>query len=240
MRRARQFDNGFAASSYADTLASLQAIRRVFFANDASLGGKTMALTRQADVSDSTDVLENARWQRAGVLFATVSVPGSATGFTINDPRRAQEAIERNRANVDWLKSTFEEAMATDAVAVVVAMHASLFLDQDGDDFSGKQLRGGAEGPYYWLALALRDLAAEYGRPVLLVHGDFHEFVVDRPFLVSQGESEPPKYANVTRLQVYGAPELKAVKVTVDTATPWVFGFEPLYPPDAGEPPAGD
>jgi len=34
---------------------------------------------------------------------------------------------------------------------------------------------------------------------------------------------------NLVRLQVYGAPEIKAVKVDVDPATPWVFGFTPLY-----------
>jgi len=64
---------------------------------------------------------------------------------------------------------------------------------------------------------------------VLPVHGDFHEFIVDRPFLVSQGEFAEPKYANITRLQVYGAPEIKAVQVTVDTETPWVFSFSPLH-----------
>jgi len=46
---------------------------------------------------------------------------------------------------------------------------------------------------------------------------------------VSQGEEKPPLYANITRLQVYGAPELKAVQVNVDTETPWVFSFQPLY-----------
>jgi hypothetical protein len=34
---------------------------------------------------------------------------------------------------------------------------------------------------------------------------------------------------NLTRLQVYGWPEMKAVRVSVDTSKPWVFGFEPLY-----------
>ncbi len=38
-----------------------------------------------------------------------------------------------------------------------------------------------------------------------------------------------PLYANITRLQVYGAPELKAVQVSVDTETPWVFSFQSLY-----------
>lgn len=227
--QARQFDNAFAATSYADTLASLSAIRQVFFATNQSLGARSMTLARQPDQSEFDHMAENARWERGGVVFATVSVPGSATGFTINDADRAAEAMERNRANVAWIKSTFDQATSGDAKAVVIAMHASLFHDDEGNQDFGKQLRGGAEGPYFWVALAIRDLAAAYGRPVLLVHGDFHEFVVDRPFLVSQGEAEPPKFGNVTRLQVFGAPELKAVRVNVDTSTPWVFGFEPLY-----------
>jgi hypothetical protein len=230
---ARQLDNAFAASSYADTLASLAAIRRVFFSNAQSLGGRTMPLTRQPDESEFADTVENARWERAGVVFTTVSVPGSAAGFTINDADRAEEAIARNRANVAWIKAAFARATETNASAVVVVMHASIFEDVPAGpvgaaDF-GKSLRGGLEGPYYWVALAIRDLAAAFAKPVLLVHGDFHQFVVDRPFLVSQGEARPPKFGNITRLQVFGAPELKAVRVTVDTETPWVFGYEPLY-----------
>ncbi|HEX7036191.1 MAG TPA: hypothetical protein VF210_10475 [Pseudomonadales bacterium] len=226
---ARRLDNAFAATSYADTLGSLATIRRVYFATEQSLGARTMPLTRQGQASDSDGVPENARWERDGVVFATVSVPGSAMGFTINDERRADEAIRRNRANVAWIKETFEHATQSDAKAVVIAMHASLFEDGAGGTDFGKRLRGGLEGPFFWVALAIRDLGAAFGKPVLLVHGDFHEFVVDRPFLVSQGESRPPKFGNITRLQVFGAPELKAVRVDVDTSTPWVFGFEPLY-----------
>lgn len=227
--KARQLDNALAATSYADTLASLATIRQVFFATRQSLGARTMPLTRQSESAEFPNMAENARWQRDGVVFATVSVPGSAMGFTINDAERAAEAIVRNRANVAWIKSAFEQANRSDAKAVVIAMHASIFEDGEGNQEFGKRLRGGVEGPYYWVALAIRDLAAAFGKPVLLVHGDFHELVVDRPFLVSQGEARPPKFANITRLQVYGAPELKAVQVSVDTDTPWVFGFEPLY-----------
>lgn len=226
---ARRLDNAFAATSYADTLGSLATIRQVFFATGESLGARPMALTRQPQVSDFAETAENARWERDGVVFATVSVPGSATGFTINDERRATEAIQRNRANVAWIRATFDHATRSDARAVVIAMHASLFEDGKGDADFGKRLRGGAEGPYFWIALAIRDLAAEFGRPVLLVHGDFHELIVDRPFLVSRGEAQPPQFGNITRLQVYGAPELKAVRVDVNTEKPWVFGFSPLY-----------
>jgi hypothetical protein len=62
-----------------------------------------------------------------------------------------------------------------------------------------------------------------------MIHGDFHELIVDKPFRVTTGETTPPKYDNITRLQVYGAPDLRAVRVSVDTETPWVFGFTPLY-----------
>ena len=105
-----------------------------------------------------------------------------------------------------------------------------MFLDGPGQDgFSKKEVRGGSEGPFYWVVFAIRDEAQRFGKPVLLINGDFHDLVVDRPFMVSQGESKPALYANITRLQVYGAPDLKAVRVGVDTSTPWVFSFQPLW-----------
>lgn len=225
----RTLDSAMAGTSYDDTLGSLNAIRREFFSEPKSLGAVTMPLTRQADVSDFEAMVENVRWAKDGVVFATVDVPGSNNGFVINDARRAEEAIARNAADVAWIEDTFAYAADRDAAAVVIALHAALFVDGPGGDFSNLELRGGADGPYYWVALAIRDLADAFGRPVLLINGDFHEFVVDRPFFVSQGEARPPKYGNITRVQVYGAPELRAVRIDVDTDKPWVFGFSPLY-----------
>ncbi|WP_332770329.1 hypothetical protein [Phenylobacterium sp.] len=225
----RGLDAGMTSAGYDDPLASLGLIRKVFFDKPQSVGGKTMPLVRQPDVSAFKDTAENTRWEKGGVVFATVSAPGSNNGFLMQNEARAAEAIARNRANVDWIKATFAEAKARNAKAVVISLQAAMFVDGDGGEFSGKELRGGFEGPYYWLALAIRDLGARFGKPVLLINGDFHDFIVDRPFMVSQGEVKPPLYANITRLQVYGAPELKAVKVGVDTETPWVFSFEPLY-----------
>jgi hypothetical protein len=225
----RGLDNAFAGAGYADTIGSLGIIRRVFFSEPESQGAVTMPLTRQSDVSEFKDTVENVRWHRGSVTFATVSVPGSQNGFVINDARRAEEAIARNAANVAWIRDVFATATEDDAKAVVIALHAGMFLDGPGGDFANHELRGGVDGPYYWIALAIRDLADAFGKPVLLINGDFHEFVVDRPFFVSQGEVALPKYGNVMRLQVYGAPELRAVQVDVDTDTPWVFSFSPLY-----------
>lgn len=226
---ARSLDSAMAGTSFADTLASRDTIRKVFFSKPRSLGKRTMPVVRQSDVSPYPDMVENLRWERSGVLFATVHVPGTGMNFTINDPVRATDAIARNEADVQWIKATFAEATRTGARAVVLALHAGMFEGGRGDEQFGQTLRGGPEGPYFWVALAIRDLGAEFGKPVLLINGDFHRFVVDRPFMVSPGEQAPPRYGNITRLQVYGAPEIRAVKVGIDTETPWIFGFQPLY-----------
>lgn len=226
---ARTFDNAAKGTSFDDTLEALATIRKVYFDKPESLGKQTMPVVRQSDISDFTEMKENLRWQKEDVVFATIHVPGSEMNFTINDPIRANDAIKRNEADVAWIKSVFNEAKQQNAKAVVLSIHASLFVDGKGDEFSNHALRGGEGGPYYWIAWAIRDQSEKFGKPVLLINGDFHEFVIDRPFMVSQGEDKPPKYGNIMRLQVYGAPELKAVTIAVDTDTPWVFSFSPLY-----------
>jgi hypothetical protein len=230
LQSLRSVDGGLSSAGYDDPLGSLALIRRIFFATAQSQGARTMALTRQPDVSvDFRETVENTRWTRSGVVFATIHVPGSNNGFLMASEDRAAEAIARNRANVDWIKSTFAEAGKTDAKAVVIALQAAVFSGESGGDFTGKAPRGGFEGPYHWVIQAIRDQGARFGKPVLVINGDFHDFIVDRPFMVSQGEAKMPLYGNITRLQVFGAPELKAVKVGVDTETPWVFSFEPLH-----------
>jgi len=73
-------------------------------------------------------------------------------------------------------------------------------------------------------------LAKKFPKPILLEHGDSHRFVIDRPLLSKGSEDEPDElqFHNLTRLQVFGSPEIKSVKVTVDTDTVSVFGFTRL------------
>ena len=224
-------EGGYDRKLSADGFSSLASIRKTFFADNRSLGTNPIELTRQADVSEFGNMVENAIWTHEEVVFGTVHVAGSGNNFFINDTERALEAIARNKANVEWIKRIFNDAQESDAQAVVIAVHASLFAfsnRRDGE-FTGLAVRGGVNGPFHWIALAIRDLGAAFGRPVLVVHGDYHEFEIDRPFLVSGGERELPKYANITRLQVYGAPEIKAVRVSVEPDAPWVFSFAPLH-----------
>ena len=227
--KARGFEDSFTLGSYDDGLDRLAAIRRIFFAKPASLGKRPLPLTRQADVSPFKDMVENARWEHGGVLFATVNMPGSNNDFFANSEARALDAIRRTKADVAWIKAVFDEAKAHSAKAVVIAMQAAMFDGGEGDEDFGQRLRGGSGGPFYWVARAIRDYGAAFGGPVLLINGDDHAFIVDRPFRVARSETNAPKYDNITRLQVFGAPDLRAVQVTVDTQTPWVFGFAPLY-----------
>lgn len=212
-------------------LESLQRIRSLYFATPDSLGRSTLPLTRQPEVTPAhSQMVENARWTRDGVLFATVHVVGSMNGLSVASAEAAAEAVRRNQANVDWIQQTFAEAKRTGAKAVVLAMQASFFERRPiRRQTTGRSVLGGRSGPFALVAAAVQDGAAEFGKPVLLIHGDDHEFMIDRPFLTRSADDSPFKGANVTRLQVYGAPEIRAVRIGVDTSAPWVFSFSPLF-----------
>lgn len=200
-----------------DSAERLAKLRSIFFAERQSLGGRPLALVRESDISPYATFVENARWERDGVLFATAHVVGSHNNFITTDAAALAEAAARLQANVAWLRDTFRIARAGDYHAVVVAMHAEMFAEDHSED-----------SPFGPVIEELRLGAERFGKPVLLIHGDSHAFTVDRPLLVKHGEGEPSQYTNFTRLEVYGAPEIGAVQVTVDPDSVGVFGFTPL------------
>ena len=204
-----------------DPAERLAQLRKVFFSESVSLGASPMPLISQGRISPYAKYTENVRWQNHGVLFFTMNVAGSGNGYRYDDSEALLEAQERNAANVAWLRDSFRIARDDAYMGVVIAVHAEMFW--------GKSARESFRGPHGIIVREIRTAAERFGGPVLLVHGDSHEFVVDRPFIESQGELELPRYANITRLEVFGAAEVRAVRVSVDTDTPWLFGFEPLY-----------
>lgn len=211
-----------------DPMERLQALRNAFFSKAQSLG-KSMPVVRQADVSPYTSFVENQRWSHENVLFLTLNVPGSNNGFDYTHAASLAEAQARTAANIAWMRDSFRIARTGPAVAVVIALHAEMFMN---GELKLSSFNGPLSGPYGALIKELRLGAERFGGPVLLVHGDSHEFVVDRPLFESQGEAAPPKFGNVIRLEVFGAPELEAVRVQVDTRSSTMFGFSPLLPGD--------
>jgi hypothetical protein len=57
--------------------------------------------------------------------------------------------------------SHFTPVPYSEPIFMVMAIHASLFTEGSGGEFSNHKIRGDEEGPYYWIAQAMRDLAAE-------------------------------------------------------------------------------
>jgi hypothetical protein len=191
----------------ANPLERLAAIRRIFFADDSSFGKRRIPLEVQ-----SGEFPENRRWTYGNVVFATLHIVGSQNGIADAAEHRA-----RTDADISWLRQTFSAAKAQSARAVVIAFQAELFSNPgEIDGFS--ETRD-----------ALRSETLAAGVPVLLVHGDGHRFMIDRPFYVSTSDGATYSGASVYRLQTFGAPELGAVEVRVAPGLASPFSFSPIY-----------
>lgn len=199
-----------------DPLERLEKVRELHFTEAKSLGQNPIDLERQSDVSDHTQMVENARWEAEGVQFATVHVVGSNNGFERN-PDSVAEYFARDEANVEWILETAERAAENAAAGLVYAIHADMRFGTP-DDY--------ARANYgFWNTLdAFRSAASTFTGPILLIHGDYHVLEIDRPLADDEGNT----FLNLTRLQVMGAGDVHAVEVMVDPSTPGVFGFRPL------------
>lgn len=161
---------------------------------------------------------ENTRLRLGAVLFVMLHVVGSNNGFESRDPEAAAEFFAREAATLAWLDESF--AVAGDAAAVVVALHADMF-SEGFEPFPRERWRG-ASG-FARIGPALRDAAFAFGGPVLLIHGDGHVFGLDRPFR----RTAP----NLFAVEVFGAPDMHAVEITADPARPEIFSFAPILNP---------
>jgi hypothetical protein len=205
-----------------DPLARLASLRATFFAApDHSLGAMPLTLEPQSTNPEYAEFVEHARWSHGGVFFVTIHVVGGANGrrpFPGRTPRHDEEAGRRTQAAIDWLYASFQAAVAADATAVVVAMHANpLYQPAEAE-----------RAAYAPIADALVDLAQHFGKPVLVIHGDEHQYIVDRPF---RDPATGAPIANLQRLETYGSPDIGWVDVVVDTALPEPFRFEPNVTP---------
>ena len=75
---------------------------------------------------------------------------------------------------------------------------------------------------WYAILKKLRSEVIAYGKPVVLVHGDSHTFIVDKPFVDSNGL----KVENFTRVETFGELDNHWLHVTVDPTSRNVFVFD--------------
>lgn len=201
-----------------DPLERLSVLRQRFFTPGRSLGTQPMPVQNQSVLAPAfAKYVENVRWVHQGVMFATVHIVGSNNNLESRDMAATREFFERDAANVVWIKDTFEQARLQQATALVFAFQADVLENKTPwEDFPGWS------GFRTSVGETLLPMANRWAKPVLVVHGDSHQFRIDQPFKLDQKPLN-----NVTRLIVPGATDVRAVKVTVKDAG---FSFEMLTP----------
>lgn len=202
------------AGGYAP-LERLAALRRVFFSHPGeTIGGDPMEVDSQASRPGYQEFPENVRWQREGVVFATLHVVGSQNGLAPFAGRSAADDAEVARridADIAWLDETFAQARENDSPGVFLMIQADPGLDAEVTDHAGFEA----------ILTELEAQVRAYGKPVVLAHGDSHYFRVDKPGLLS-GQF----LANFTRAETFGSSRVHWVKVTVDPRSDEVFSFQ--------------
>ena len=193
-----------------DPIERLAHLRKVFFADNLSLGAKRLATEAQeqclappVEGCGCGALPENRSWQHRNIRFITLNVPGSNNNIGF-DAANDNEARCRDAGNARWLERAVAAAQSPETKALVIALQADPW-----DRNSPKAYRD---------LLARVDAAATALRkPVLFVHGDSHTYRVDFPF-ASDG---------ITRVETFGSPFVGWVEVTVDPSDPKLFSFKP-------------
>jgi len=185
----------------------LEFVRQLFFpVAGQTLGGRKKQVLTEADDPANSHYVENALWMESQVVFATLNIPGSnddkaSWGSTLppdagNYPSQATERDTRKRANLAWLDKAFTLATDNNAAGVVLLLQADMW-----DTTS-------ALSGFDTVVVRIGDLAAAFGKPVLLLEGDSHIFSVDSPYSPSSPlySKHPgtPVAENVTRIVVEG------------------------------------
>jgi hypothetical protein len=209
-------------------LERLGFMRELFFPHPRrSTGGYPIRVWTEADVPGFAPFVENVMFERGGVVFGTLHVIGSnndlkpwdGIGNTGVTPEQQAEFDAREAANLAWLDRIFDTAEAENAAGVFVMIQANPNFElPEGDP--------GRNGFEPFLA-RLHDRAVAFGKPVVLGHGDSHEFFVDKPFDTDNFEDDNGhRVPTFTRVECFGSQRNHWVKVHVDPSSPAVFTFE--------------
>ncbi len=199
----------------------LEFVRKLFFPNPQyTTGGRPMSVESQGSSAAFGEFVENLRWMRADVVFATVHL------VSVTRPPRVPATAERRMdAALAWIARAFEIARERDARGVFLATQADPWfvsgLPAVMNMLSCPQCltpRPGLERLY----TALAEHAIAFGRPVVLAVGDTHVFRVDKPLYLPD---DGGLVENFTRVETFGSPDVHWVRVVVDPTTPWVFTF---------------
>ena len=193
-----------------DPAERLSVLRGMFFPPGRSLGRHPIAVEEQSLEPGFAPYVENRRWRMGGTLFATLHVVGSNNNLGF-DAASDEEHKARMRAVFAWMEGTFAEAGRSGAGAVVLFFQADPLFELPFPFRSGFNV----------FIPELERAAQAFGKPVLIVHGDSHRLVLDRPVRTPENDI----VTNLVRLIVPGATEIEGILVSVDPAAEPPFAF---------------
>lgn len=218
-------------------LNELAAVRSLFFPRAGmTLGAQPKRVLSQARAFDrvhpaDAQYVENVMWEQAGVVFATVNMPGSnndglawTAPFT-DETARAREAAQRTGAAIRWMQAAFARAEEGHARGVLIALQADMW------DPEAAATGGDGLGNYTLFVHELAALSLHFQRPVLLINGDSHSFEADHPLADPASAAGrihgAPAVPNLTRITVQGSTNAPAewLRLTVDPRTASVFSW---------------
>lgn len=195
-----------------------------------SFGQHPLPLMRQSEAFP-----ENIRWFKSNVMFVGLHIPGSNNGLSTSPLYAEQAKAEyqlRNAANLKFLSESFQLAKQKKSPGIMITIQANVW-----DFIPATNLTG-----YEDFLVLLEQKTREFGRPVVLVHGDSHYFRMDKPLpvklpsevigtefpFVMPWEGTVNKLENFTRVETFGNPNTHWVKATIDIKNPNLFTFEPM------------
>ena len=99
----------------------LSYIRKTYFSNQQTLGKISEFVENQRE----RGYPENMRLKKNNIVFISAHVIGSNNNFDPMSKQNTMEFFERDAANIDWIKESFNKY--ENASAFVVAIHANMF-----------------------------------------------------------------------------------------------------------------
>jgi hypothetical protein len=133
---------------------------------------------------------------------------------------------ERTGADIRWLQATFEAAREEHARAIVLTLQANMW------DPEATAAGGAGLDKYTSFVQKLADLSVSFDKPVLLLNGDSHVYLSDKPLadpssvtgLIHNTQAVP----NLTRIVVQGSTTAPGewLKLHIDVRKPGVFSWE--------------
>lgn len=202
-----------------DPLERLAKLRTLFTQGDFSLGRNRLPLERQSSQPAYATYRENVRWTMGGALFVVLHVPGSNNNLG-EGSAPSTEYVERNKADLAWIKDSFAKAVREGLLGIAIFIQADPAFDRSQIPAEERKYFTGFDE---LLSLLHRETVA-FGKPVALIHGDSHYFVVDKPMADS---ATGRVIANFTRAESFGAQNMHWLRMTVDPGDPNLFRFEP-------------